>query len=99
MSITPIGSINEISGLFPAKKAEKDGQPALFGEILKNAVNSANETDRLAKEEALSVASGKSDDLHTLMIDISKADLALYTLVQVRNKALDAYNEIMRISL
>ncbi len=45
------------------------------------------------------IATGQSDDLHTLMIDTAKADLALSTLVQVRNRALESYNEIMRMSL
>ena len=44
-------------------------------------------------------AAGKIDDLHTLMIETEKADLALQFTLQVRNKLLDAYNEIMRMQI
>jgi len=72
---------------------------SLFGDILKSAVENVNRTEYEANAEALKIATGETDDLHTLMINSEKAELALYALVQVRNKALEAYNEIMRISL
>jgi len=37
--------------------------------------------------------------LHTAMINAAKADITLQAAVQIRNKLLDAYNEIMRINL
>jgi flagellar hook-basal body complex protein FliE len=49
--------------------------------------------------DTIKLATGNIDSLHTLTIDLAKAELAVQTLVQVRNKALDAYNEIMRITL
>ena len=70
-----------------------------FEDLLKNAVGSVNETDSVVKMDQVNLASGKTDDLHTITIDAAKADLALQTLVQVRNKALDAYNEIMKMTL
>jgi len=62
-------------------------------------IEQVNTTDAAAKEGAIKVATGQSDDLHTFMIEAAKADLALQTLVQIRNKALEAYSEIMRITL
>jgi flagellar hook-basal body complex protein FliE len=99
MAITPIGRIDAVSpaGTGAAAGAKSSGSP--FAEILQNAVDAANFTDAKAKADQVAVATGQSDDLHTLMIDVSRADLALQTLVQLRNKAVDAYNEIMKMSL
>ena len=53
----------------------------------------------MAEQDILNVLSGQTDDLHTVIINSVKAELALQTLVQLRNKALESYNEIMRITL
>ncbi|HBT65017.1 MAG TPA: flagellar hook-basal body complex protein FliE [Ruminococcaceae bacterium] len=70
-----------------------------FKDVFANAIDNVNSTQRIAEQDLLNVLSGQTDDLHTVMINSVKADLALQTLVQLRNKALDSYNEIMRISL
>jgi flagellar hook-basal body complex protein FliE len=99
MAIIPVGTIDAIRPIETGAAAATGRTASPFAEILKGAVNAVNETDAKAKADQLSVATGQSDDLHTLMIDVSRADLALQTLVQLRNKAVDAYNEIMKMSL
>lgn len=99
MDIASIGSIEQIKLQDINSVGTNQNDTSLFKDILSNAINAANETDAQAKADQIAVATGQSDDLHTLMIDVAKADLALQTLVQLRNKALDAYNEIMKITL
>jgi flagellar hook-basal body complex protein FliE len=43
--------------------------------------------------------SGVSDDIHSVIIAGSKADLALQMTLQVRNKVMDAYKEIMNMQI
>jgi flagellar hook-basal body complex protein FliE len=62
-------------------------------------VENVNHAEATLKQDEMLVATGQSDDLHTVMIDAAKAELALSMLVQVRNKALDAYNEVMKMTL
>ena len=54
--------------------------------------------DTLAKNQYL-LATGQIEDPHTVAIASSEAQLASDVLVSLRNKALEAYNEIMRINL
>lgn len=99
-SIGSIGAIN--AAIKPAQTSlapDKSDQGGLFKELLNNAINAVNETDQKVIADQAALATGQLDDLHTLMIDVAKADLAVETLVQLRNKALDAYNEIMKITL
>ena len=57
------------------------------------------QTEAATREDAYKLSIGEIDDLHTVMINAAKADIALQTMVQLRNKILDAYTEIMRINL
>lgn len=72
---------------------------ASFSNVLKEAINDLNaiqiESDK--KTEALAI--GKIDDLHDVMITAQKASVALETAVQIQRKAIDAYNEIMRMQV
>jgi flagellar hook-basal body complex protein FliE len=70
-----------------------------FKDMLTDAINNVKSTQSTADKDMLKLASGQTDDLHSVMINSAKADLAIQTLVQVRNKAVEAYNEIMRINL
>ena len=70
-----------------------------FEDLLRQAVQSTMETDSATKTDAFSLVTGGIDAPHNVTINAAKADLAVQMLVAVRNKALDAYNEIMRITL
>lgn len=70
-----------------------------FKDIFTTAIEEArtNEQD-LAKAEYL-LATGQLDDPHTVTIASSKAQVSIDLLVGLRNKALDAYNELMRMNI
>jgi len=72
---------------------------ANFGEIFSNALNTVSKAQKSSEQMSNILATGKIDDLHTVMIEGSKAELALQFTLQVRNKILDAYNEIMRMQM
>jgi len=52
-----------------------------------------------ADTEIQGLATGRHNRLHETMMAVEEADLSLKLLLQVRNKALEAYREIMRISV
>jgi flagellar hook-basal body complex protein FliE len=61
-----------------------------------------NETTQRLKEADNAIVASNTDgsaDLHDVMIAMEKADISLRLLVQVRNKAVDAYHEIMRMQV
>lgn len=70
-----------------------------FKEIFQDLINNVEETEAVTKMDAYNLSIGNMDDLHTMMINASKADMALQTMVQIRNKVLDAYTEVMRTNL
>ena len=68
-----------------------------FGAFLKEAINDVNsnqiESDRMTEKLAL----GKDVDLHEVMIAAQKASIALNATMEVRNKVVEAYQEIIRM--
>ena len=70
-----------------------------FENMLQNSVAQIAETESAVRNDVVMLATGNSDAMHNVTINAAKADLAVQTMVSVRNKALDAYNEIMRITL
>jgi len=70
-----------------------------FGDTVKNAVKKVNELQNNADQMAVKLASGDPVEIHQAMIEMQKASTALQFTVQVRNKILDAYQEIMKMQV
>ncbi|NLK40279.1 MAG: flagellar hook-basal body complex protein FliE [Clostridiales bacterium] len=98
MSISPISPVSDIGGVVSKKISSPSGIDT-FKNMLNDLVNNVNEAEATAAEDIMKIASGEADDLHTIIINSQKAELAVLTAVQIRNKVLDAYKEIMNISL
>jgi flagellar hook-basal body complex protein FliE len=70
-----------------------------FAGLLDRSVSDVNKLLNTADKKQSEVAVGKSENLHDAMISFEKADVALKLLVQVRNKAIEAYHEVMRMQV
>jgi flagellar hook-basal body complex protein FliE len=68
-----------------------------FVDFLKEGVTEVNNLQVSADAKATDLATGKSENLHETMLAMSQAELSFNFMVQVRNKALDAYNQIMNM--
>ncbi len=70
-----------------------------FGEVLKDAIQTVNELQRNSDTEIQKLMTGESQDLHSTLIAVQKADLSFQMMMQVRNKIVQAYQEIMRMQV
>ena len=68
-----------------------------FFDQLQARVSEVNENAKTADKMATSVVTGKSENLHETMLAASTAELTFNLMVQVRNRALEAYQEVMRM--
>lgn len=96
--IQPWSSISTDNGIQGAGSGE-NVQNTMFRDIFENAVSDVEKTEKNLTQQQYLLASGQVDDPHTVQIAASEAQLSTNMLVQLRNKTLDAYNELMRISL
>jgi len=101
MQIIPIQKINSITDLNDLNKISNTGTPnsVPFQTMFQDAIQNVKATDSNLTQELNKLATGQTDDLHNLTIASTKATLSVQMLVQLRNKALDSYNEIMRMSV
>lgn len=70
-----------------------------FPDILSNAMQEAQAADTASQADTLRLLSGDITDLHTTTIQAQKAELSLNLAIQIRNKVIDAYNEVMRMQV
>jgi flagellar hook-basal body complex protein FliE len=70
-----------------------------FVSYLKNSFDDVNRSLSSADKLANDLAVGKNENLHEAMIGMEKAEASFKLLVQVRNRALEAYHEIMRMQV
>lgn len=86
----PASSLEEVG---PGKALES------FGQLLNDHLNQLNELDEQAETLQMDYAVGKPVELHNVMIAESKADLAMELTMQIRNKAISAYQEVWRMGI
>ncbi|WP_243374363.1 flagellar hook-basal body complex protein FliE [Geotalea sp. SG265] len=100
MVIKAIEGGTGIGQAFPAPAAkEKAGAAPVesFSTFLGEMVGKVNDLQQTADKSIQSLATGESQGLHEVMLAVEKASISFQFLTQVRNKAVEAYQEIMRM--
>ena len=93
MSVRPVGEVppSNFEGTRPSGKG--------FGELVKDFISEVNALQKKADLAAGQLVTGEAENLHQVMLAVGKASLALSLMVEVRNKVLEAYREIMRMQM
>jgi len=88
----------EVPGLTPPAGAPAAGQ-ASFGEVLKDSLKQVDQLQHEADGAIESLATGGTATLHDTMLAVQKAELSFKLMMQVRNKIVEAYQEVVRMSV
>ncbi|MEF2251613.1 flagellar hook-basal body complex protein FliE [Ralstonia solanacearum] len=106
MDITNANSVVSLmnSVLAPSSKVGSAGDSAKvsidFGAVLKSSLDKVDASQQKAETLSRSFELGNNDvDLHDVMLSLQKANIDLQTAVQVRNKLVSAYQNIMSMSI
>lgn len=92
-----IQGIKPINGLEDLSRQEKAGDKGEgFLGVFKDAWDNVTETRNDYSNEQYLLATGQTDDPHRVMIAASKAELSVELLVQLRNKSMEAYDQLMK---
>lgn len=68
-----------------------------FGATLKNAINEVNDLSDNSDQKVTELMQGDRQDVHNVMIAVEKADIAFQLMMQVRNKIVNAYQEVSKL--
>lgn len=98
MFITPMKVAATADQLQINSKQVRENE-TMFEGIFKQAVDDVVTSEQELTQQQYLLSTGQLDDAHTVPIAAANAQLSIDLLVQLRNKALEAYNEIMRINL
>lgn len=79
-----------------ATPATSTSEPG-FGDVLKNAVSQVEGLQTNANLQVGDLLQGQRSDVHNVMIAVEKADVAFQLMMQVRNKIVNAYQEIEKM--
>lgn len=103
MSVNPLSSslVNLLStdSITTKSNSLSDESGGSFADILTESLKTAQETDAADKTSALELLTGQSDDMSGMLLDATKAELSLSLSIQIRNKVVESYNEIMRMQV
>lgn len=100
--MSDISSIKSLStaDLFKAKGVGSvENSSTDFAQELKNALGNVNEMQVEGERAMSDIATGSVKDLHQAAIAIDKAEISMKLMLEVRNKALNAYKEITRTQM
>lgn len=89
-----VGAAGQVGGV---KAAAEAGGPD-FSAALKNAIDQVNQAQQSAQQMSQDFATGESNaNLQDVMVNLQKANLSFQQMVQVRNKLVTAYHDIMNM--
>lgn len=97
-----IDKIRGIGGIVPPERISKTGRKKEgkdFAKVLKEAIDKVNSMQKRAEKMADDFAAGKISNIHDVIIEAEKASIALRLTVEVRNRIVEAYREIMRMQI
>ena len=98
--ITPMKLWNIGEGLNETQNAATvNTEASLFKDVFKNTIDQVKETSADVEHKQYLLATGQLDDAHTLPIAEAKAGLTLDVLITLRNKTLEAYNELIKMNI
>lgn len=94
-----IDAVSQVTNLTSKPLGRTEEEQTSFGNILNDLIDNVQQAETDNASDTLRLLTGETDDLHTSMIAMEKADIALQFTMQIRNKLLDAYNEIMHMQI
>ncbi len=79
--------------------SESTGDGEAFEKHLKSAINEVNDLQKNSEQAIADLATGQVTDLHQAALAIGKAETSMKLMLEIRNKAINAYKEIGRTQL
>ncbi len=83
----------------PVSRSENPVEGPSFSDTLKESIEEVNRLQMEAAEAQEALVTGESRDVHNTIIAMQKADVSFKMMMEVRNKIVDAYKEVMRMQV
>jgi flagellar hook-basal body complex protein FliE len=98
MSILGISGLpGKIQGNMPSNNEKNSKDDSSFNDILTKSLKEVNSAQIKSINALNSLVAGKTENIHETMIQMQKASISFQMMMKVRNKLVDAYNEIIKM--
>jgi len=97
--INPIGPIRQQGQIDKSQGAKQQKDGASFKDTLQGFLKDVNSMQVKADQSIEKMAAGEITDVHQVMSTVEEANVAFNMMMEIRNKVMDAYQEVMRIRL
>ena len=95
----PISPVSIVHSTEPLREIGAAGKPGEFGKVLEAALGQIQNSRNEATSAVQQFLSGETEELHSTVLAAQRAELAFELGLQVRNKILQAYQEVMRMQM
>lgn len=100
MKMTPLDTSTQFQPISTENKLQSSQRKdTSFGDTILQAINKVDRLQKEADSDIQALATGEKQDLHQTMISMEKAGVSFQLVMQVRNKIVAAYQEIMRMQI
>jgi flagellar hook-basal body complex protein FliE len=99
MSISPINKENIAPNKEFISSIEEQEQGSSFKNTLSGFINEINDLQTKANESIENFATGKVENVHEVMIAMTKAEVSFKFMMEARNKLVETYKEVMRMQM
>jgi flagellar hook-basal body complex protein FliE len=83
----------------PVPPSIRRGETSSFKDLLVNSISEVQRLQTQADQSIRELVSGEIADVSQVLVAIEKADIAFNTMMQIRNKIVEAYQEVIRMSV
>ena len=98
--VSPVDLLKQLETQTPASPRKQGAEEVpSFSETLKKFVSDVNNLQLEADNQMRLMAAGQAENLHDVMIAVEKAGISFELLMEIRNKVLEAYQELMRMQV
>ena len=100
MAISPVqstGMLAQASGVVAGSQHGAAG--GLFSRVLGDFLGHLGQQQVQSQQAIQDLAVGRTDNLHTVVLEVSKADMAFRMFLEIRNRLSDAYQEVMKMQV
>ena len=95
--ITPLMPAGKVTSLEPLRPARKGGGE--FAGLVSKFGKEINAAQERVGEQVSQLAAGNVDNVHKVVMELGKAEITFSYLMEVRNKMIEAYKDVMRMQL
>ena len=95
----PISAVSSAPAIAPLAAPGPSSQPGAFQGVLQSAIQNIESANNTASDSVQKFLKGENEELHTAILAVQQASIAFDLGLQVRNKVVDAYQEIMRMQM